>query len=224
MSHNHSVTVTTTKHCSTRGLCHTGQSASLDTDIGVDLARNQTAVHDRCSRSQGQTLPSRVRRSHFTNTEYCRTRGLCHTGQSASQETDIGVDLARNQSAVHWEPRTDLAIPTMTGRPHHMDRDWQQPPPDRSAHPSHNHITKFLKLQRSGLDEVLETIYNTVERTNVPSLPAHLRALKDQRSDMDKVLEIIYNNINQERPDVPTCQPELKRKLYGLTTTTASSS
>ena len=133
-------------------------------------------------------------------------------------ETDIGVNLARNQSAVRWEPRTDLAIPTMTGRPHHIDRDWPQPPPDRSAQPSHNHIKKFLKLQRSGLDEVLETIYNTVdhERTDVPSLPAHLRALKYQRSDMDKVLEVIYNNINQERPDVPTCQPELKRKLYGL--------
>ena len=31
-------------------------------------------------------------------------------------ETDIGVNLARNQSAVRWEPRTDLAIPTMTFR------------------------------------------------------------------------------------------------------------
>ena len=106
----------------------------------------------------------------------------------------------------------------MTGRRHHVDRVWPQPPPDRSAKPSHNHIKKFLMLQRSGLDKVLETIYNTVdhERTNVPSLPAHLRALENQRSDMDKVLETIYNNINQERPEVPTCQPELKRKLYGL--------
>ena len=101
-----------------------------------------------------------------------------------------------------------------------MDRDWPQPPPHRSAHPSHNHITEFLKQQRSGLDEVLETIYNTVdhERTDVPTCQPELRALKYQRSDMDKVLEIIYNNIDQERPDVPTCQPELKRKLYGLMT------
>ena len=206
-----SVKVTSTKRCSTQV-----SQLHLETEIGVDLARNQTAVHDGCSGSQDRPC------HHVCHDHTSQPQIVVELEAYAIQvsqlllETGIGVNLARNQSAVRWEPRTDLAIPTMTGRPHHIDRDWPQPPPDRSARPSHNHIKKFLILQRSGLDEVLETIYNTVERTDVPSLPAHLRALKDQRSDMDKVLEIIYDNINQERPEVPTCQPELKRKLYGL--------
>ena len=67
----------------------------LKTDIGVDLVRNQTAVHDRCSGSQGQTLPSRVRHDHTSQPLSVAVPEAYATQVSQLLlETDIGVNLA----------------------------------------------------------------------------------------------------------------------------------
>ena len=51
-----------------------------------------------------------------------------------------------------------------------------------------------------------------------PALNHITMILKEQRSDIDEVLETIYDNINQQRSDLHTCIPELRRVLYGLLT------
>ena len=113
---SHSVTVTTTKRCSTQV-----SQFHLETDIGVDLARNQTAVHDGCSGSQGQNLPSRVCHDHTSQPQsVAELEAYAIQVSQLLLETDIGVNLARNQSAVRWGAKDRPCHPNndRTATPH----------------------------------------------------------------------------------------------------------
>ena len=59
----------------------------------------------------------------------------------------------------------DLVIPAMAGRVQYTDGDWPEPPPQswRAPIPNSN-ITGLLKYQRSGIDEVLATIYEDIKQ------------------------------------------------------------